>query len=65
MLSHHTRHYSITAHLSKKADASVFGPECRGNRFHQNVATEILERFQSKVLRIIVDAPWYVPNSLI
>jgi hypothetical protein len=22
---------------------------------------EILERFQSKVLRIIVDAPWYVP----
>jgi hypothetical protein len=26
---------------------------------------EILERLQSKVLRIIVDAPWYVPNSLI
>jgi hypothetical protein len=26
---------------------------------------EILERFQSKVLRIILDAPWYVPNSLI
>jgi hypothetical protein len=26
--------------------------------------TEILERFQSKVLRMIVDAPWYVPNSL-
>jgi hypothetical protein len=26
---------------------------------------EILERFQSKVLRMIVDAPWYVPNSLI
>jgi hypothetical protein len=25
---------------------------------------EILERFQSKVLRMIVDAPWYVPNSL-
>jgi hypothetical protein len=24
---------------------------------------EILERFQSKVLRMIVDAPWYVPNS--
>jgi hypothetical protein len=26
---------------------------------------EILERFQSKALRIIVDAPWYVPNSVI
>jgi hypothetical protein len=26
---------------------------------------EILERFQSKVLRMIVDAPWYAPNSLI
>jgi hypothetical protein len=27
--------------------------------------TEILERFQSKVLRMIVDAPWYVPNTVI
>jgi hypothetical protein len=26
---------------------------------------EILERFQSKVLRTIVDAPWYVPNVVI
>jgi hypothetical protein len=26
---------------------------------------EILERFQSKVLRMIVDAPWYVPNTVI
>jgi hypothetical protein len=26
---------------------------------------EILERFQSKTLRMIVDAPWYVPNTLI
>jgi hypothetical protein len=26
---------------------------------------EILERFQFKVLRMIVNAPWYVPNSLI
>jgi hypothetical protein len=33
---------------------------------HCAVATsniEILERFQSKALRIIVDAPWYVPNN--
>jgi hypothetical protein len=26
---------------------------------------EILERFHSKVLRMIVDAPWYVPNTVI
>jgi hypothetical protein len=26
---------------------------------------EILERFQSKALRIIVGAPWYVPNMVI
>jgi hypothetical protein len=26
---------------------------------------EILERFLSKALRMIVDAPWYVPNTVI
>jgi hypothetical protein len=26
---------------------------------------EFLERFQSKALRMIVDAPWYVPNTVI
>jgi hypothetical protein len=26
---------------------------------------EIPERFQSKTLRMIVDAPWYVPNAVI
>jgi hypothetical protein len=26
---------------------------------------DILERFQSKALRMIVDAPWYVPNTVI
>jgi carbonic anhydrase len=26
---------------------------------------EILERFQSKALRMITDAPWYVPNAII
>jgi hypothetical protein len=26
---------------------------------------EILERFQSKVLRIIADSSWYVPNTVI
>jgi hypothetical protein len=27
--------------------------------------TEILERFQSKVLRMAVDSPWYVSNTVI
>jgi hypothetical protein len=26
---------------------------------------QILDRFQSKALRMIVDAPWYVPNTVI
>jgi hypothetical protein len=26
---------------------------------------QIIERFQSKALRMIVDAPWYVPNTVI
>jgi hypothetical protein len=26
---------------------------------------EILERFQSKALRLITNAPWYVPNAII
>jgi hypothetical protein len=30
-----------------------------------NLKIEILEHFQSKVLRLIVDAPWYVSNSVI
>jgi hypothetical protein len=30
-----------------------------------NSSIEILERFQSKVLRLIVGAPWYVSNSVI
>jgi hypothetical protein len=30
-----------------------------------NSVIEILERFQSKVMRLTVDAPWYVSNSVI
>jgi hypothetical protein len=30
---------------------------------NSNIA--LLERFQSKVLRLIVNTPWYVPNSVI
>jgi hypothetical protein len=29
------------------------------------VSFQILERFQPKALRMIVDAPWYVPNAVI
>jgi hypothetical protein len=34
-----------------------------GTTSNSNIA--ILERFQSKVLRLIVNATWYVPNSVI
>jgi hypothetical protein len=34
-----------------------------GSASNSNV--EILERFQSKTLRMIVDAPWYVPNVIL
>jgi hypothetical protein len=38
----------------------TYGIQLWGTASTSNI--EILERFQSKVLRIIVDAPWYVPN---
>jgi hypothetical protein len=41
----------------------TYGIQLWGTTSNSNV--EILERFQSKVLRLIVDAPWYVPNSVI
>jgi hypothetical protein len=41
----------------------TYGTQLWGTASTSNI--EILERFQSKVLRMIVDAPRYVPNSLI
>jgi hypothetical protein len=41
----------------------TYGIQLWGTASISNV--EILEIFQSKVLRMIVDAPWYVPNTLI
>jgi hypothetical protein len=41
----------------------TYGIQLWGTASTSNIA--ILERFQSKVLRMIVDAPRYVPNSLI
>jgi hypothetical protein len=39
------------------------GGEMRTGQYTSSI--EILERFQSKALRMIVDAPWYVPNTVI
>ena len=41
----------------------VYGVQLWGSASTSNL--EILERFQSKVLRIITDAPWYVPKAVI
>jgi hypothetical protein len=41
----------------------TYGIQLWGTASTSNI--EILERFQSEVLRMIVDAPWYVPNTLI
>jgi hypothetical protein len=41
----------------------TYGIQLWGTASTANI--EILERFQSKIFRMIVDAPWYVPNSLI
>jgi hypothetical protein len=41
----------------------TYGIQLWGTASTSNV--EILERFQSKALRLIVGAPWYVPNILI
>jgi hypothetical protein len=41
----------------------TYGIQLWGTASTSNV--EILERFQSKALRLIVDAPWYVPNTII
>jgi hypothetical protein len=39
----------------------TYGIQLCGTASTSNI--EILERFQSKALGIIVDAPWYVPNN--
>jgi hypothetical protein len=41
----------------------TYGIQLLGRASTSNI--EILERFQSKVLRMIVDAPWHVPNTVI
>jgi hypothetical protein len=41
----------------------TYGIQLWGSASNSNI--EILERFQGKVLRMITDAPWYVPNTVI
>jgi hypothetical protein len=41
----------------------TYGIQLCGTASNSNI--DILERFQSKVLRIITDAPCYVPNAVI
>jgi hypothetical protein len=41
----------------------TYGMQLWGTASTSNI--EILERFQSKALRMTVDAPWYVPNTVI
>lgn len=41
----------------------TYGLELWGSASNSNL--EILERFQAKMLRIITQGPWFVPNSLI
>jgi hypothetical protein len=41
----------------------TYGIQLWGSASITNIA--ILERFQSKALRLLTDAPWYVPNALI
>jgi hypothetical protein len=41
----------------------TYGTKLWGTASTSNI--EILERFQSKALRMIVDAPWYLPNTVI
>jgi len=41
----------------------TYGIPLWGSASHSNI--EILQRFQNKVLRTIVNAPWYIPNKLL
>jgi hypothetical protein len=41
----------------------TYGVQLWGTASNSNI--DILEIFQSKVLRIITNAPWYVPNTVI
>jgi hypothetical protein len=56
-------HYFLVFRKSFSKSNTVPFIDWRLERSTSNI--EILERFQSKALRMIVDAPWYVPNTVI
>jgi hypothetical protein len=58
-----SRSYRSTIYKAILKPIWTYGIQLRGTTSNSNI--EILERFQSKVLRLIVDAPWYVLNSVI
>ena len=41
----------------------TYGIKLWGTASNSNI--EILQRFQNKVLRVIVNAPWYIPNNVL
>lgn len=41
----------------------TYGIQLWGTTSNSNI--EILQRFQNKILRMVVNAPWYVPNTVI
>jgi hypothetical protein len=41
----------------------TYGIQLWGTASNSNI--EILERFQSKALCMLVDVPWYVPNTVV
>jgi hypothetical protein len=60
-----TLHKQQTSHIYKTILKPIwtYGIQLRGTASTSNI--EIIVRFQSKALRMIVDAPWYVPNTII
>jgi hypothetical protein len=57
--------YTKTKRLPNMTRNSDAWDPSSGVRRKRNFLTEILERFQSKALRIRGDAPCYVPNTVI
>jgi hypothetical protein len=56
---------SLQVSRVKNKTASFLSPESRLWGTASTSSIEILEYFQSKALRMIVDVPWYVPNAVI
>jgi hypothetical protein len=61
----HILHSMLWILLIHKILKSIWtcGIQLWGTASNSNI--KILERFQSKALRMIADAPWYVPNMVI